>query len=128
MNNERYNQIIDEAYDNYNKYMTKNFMETRWCIVDISPDGTYITGHKCNRDEFISESKTQPGFSEKWGLKIEERELRAIERMEYYGRQYMKKDEIISVDEWLKVDYEGLNIPTKLITVYYKDEKIEVYE
>ena len=127
MNNEKYNQIIDEAYKNYNDYMTENFMETRWCKVEISPDGKWITGRKCNRDEFIIESKTQPEFSEKWELKIEERELSLLERYEL-----MKK-----LDNWVSVHYKEpktmeymdiQNIPTKLITITYNNIKTEIYE
>ena len=127
MNNEKLNQIIDEAYKNYNNYMTENFMETRWCKVELSPDGKSVTGRKCNREEFIIESKIQPGFSEKWGLKIEERELSLLERYEL-----MKK-----LDNWVSVHYkepktmeymDSQNIPAKLITITYNNEIIESYE
>ena len=127
MNNEKMNQIIDEAYKNYNNYMTENFMETRWCKVELSPDGKSVTGRKCNREEFIIESKIQPGFSEKWGLKIEERELSLLERYEL-----MKK-----LDNWVSVHYkepktmeymDSQNIPAKLITITYNNEIIESYE
>jgi len=78
-------------------------------------------------ESFINKCKTDPEFSEKWGLKIEERELSTVERMEYYGKHYMKEGETKSFDDLLKVDYVGLNIPTKLITTT-KITKIESYE
>ena len=129
-----YNQIIDEAYENYYNYMTTNFMETRWCKVEISPDGKSIMGRMCNRDEFIIESKTQPGFSERWGLKIEERELSWKERVEI-ARKTLSKEEFFEygnlspfttpiITYWLNQN----NIPTKLITVTYNNETIESYE
>ena len=117
------NQIIDEAYENYYNYMTTNFMETRWCKVEISPDGKSIMGRMCNRDEFIIESKTQPGFSERWGLKIEERELFMEER-------WKMADLTPNMTEF---DYcnklcDEYNVPTKLTTITYNNETIESYE
>ena len=77
-------------------------------------------------------------FSEMWGLKIEERELSLGERYEirckkenirndweqFYSTFGGYKNEMDS----LKKSLNDTNIPTKLITVTYKDEKIEVYE
>ena len=121
------NQIIDEVYENYYNYMTTNFMETRWCKVEISPDGKSIMGRMCNRDEFIIESKTQPGFSERWGLKIEERELSDDERSEIRDMQYFKNNLYRALKgSDTKIDWE--NIPTKLITITYNNETIESYE
>ena len=117
MNNEKMNQMIDEAYENYYNYMTTNFMETRWCKVEISPDGKSIMGRMCNRDEFIIESKTQPGFSERWGLKIEEREL--------------SDDELIKlVEEKVKnhEPFKNEDFPKRVITVTYNNGTIEIYE
>ena len=126
MNNEKLNQIIDEAYKNYNNYMTENFMETRWCKVELSPDGKSVTGRKCNREEFIIESKIQPGFSEKWGLKIEERELSLKERLNLVSTIIGEEKIRTYEDNLERVD--KLNIPTKLITITYNNETIESYE
>ena len=122
--------MIDEAYENYNNYMSENFMETRWCKVEMSPDGKSITGRKCNRNEFIIESKTQPGFSETWGLKIEERELSLEER---YG--LIETDKHIKFLTWqshgtdrIKELLDEQSVPTRLITITYNNETIEVYE
>ena len=140
---EKYNQIIDEVYNSYVQHtvlgVNNGFDRIQGhldnCLVEYDGYYEYFTNPSFQygfrphtQEEFINKCKTDTEFSEKWGLKIEERELSAIERMEYYGRQYMKEDEIMSVDELLKVDYEGLGIPTKLITVTYKENKIEVYE
>ena len=112
-----YNQIIDEAYENYYNYMTTNFMETRWCKVEISPDGKSIMGRMCNRDEFIIESKTQPGFSERWGLKIEEREL-SDDRLIKLVEEKVKNHE----------PFKSEDFPKRVITVTYNNGTIEIYE
>jgi len=69
------------------------------------------------RGEFINKIKTDTEFSEKWGLKIEERELTWDESNEYYNNH-----------QSLKVPYLGLKVPTKLITITYNDKTIESYE
>jgi len=82
---------------------------------------------KLTKDEFINKCKTDPEFSERWGLTIEERELSLEERYEL-----MKK-----LDNWVSVHYkepktmeymDKHNIPTKLITMTYNDKTIESYE
>jgi hypothetical protein len=106
-------QIIDEEYALYlNESRIYNYPES------------FIV----SKEEFINKCKTDTEFSEKWGLKIEERELSLVERMEYYGKHFMKETESKTFDELLKVNYDELNIPTKQLTLTYKDEKIETYE
>jgi len=82
---------------------------------------------KLTKDEFINKCKTDPEFSERWGLTIEERELSLEERYEL-----MKK-----LDSWVSVHYkepktmeymDKHNTPTKLITISYNDKTIESYE
>ena len=115
MSKERYNQIIDEVYKNY--FLIKS--------MEKGPFG--ISGLILPKEEFINNCKTNPEFSEKWGLKIEERELSLLERYEL-----MKK-----LDNWVSVHYkepktmeymDSQNIPTKLITITYNNETIESYE
>ena len=106
MNNERYRQIIDEAYE---KWIDENSNNR------IYPN---ING----KEEFINRIKTDSGFSERWGLMIEERELCGLERW------YLCKNEIDVDDADLYSKLDRLNIPTKLITITYKEEKIEVYD
>ena len=131
MNNEQYNQIIDETYKKY-QLETWGECDKKWLI---ELDGMNMrTGEKCkvhrqlSKEEFVNKCKIDEEFSDKWELKIEERELSSIERMEYYGKHYMKENESMSIDDLVKVDYEKLNIPTKLITIKYRDKTIEVYE
>jgi hypothetical protein len=122
MNNERYNQIIDEVYD---KWITEYW-------------NNRIYPNQNDKEQFINRIKTDKEFSEKWELKIEERELSLEERYEirckkenirndweqFYSTFGGYKNEMDS----LKKSLNDNNIPTKLITITYKDEKIEVYE
>ena len=132
MNNERYLEIIDEAYENY----CSKCNEDEW-MKEIKLDlpfpnksyGLYA------QEEFINKSKTDLEFSERWGLKIEERELSLLERREI-ARNTVPLGKLAPPTNWSKViadgnyhtTYDYFNIPTKLITITYKDEKIEVYD
>ena len=116
---EKYNQIIDEAYERY------------WSSIETSEyDGIGPTSIKLPtlmKEEFINKCKKDPEFSEKWGLKIEERELNTQERNEWFqihlngNNPFMKSD-------WKDFELDQQNIPTKLITITYKDTIIESYE
>ena len=106
MTKERINQIIDEVY---NKYLT------RYMGYEDVP----------SKELFLFEIKNNPEFSEKWGLKIEERELRYEERIKLYEEKTnLSTTYILSVKETL----DKHSIPTKLITLRYNNETIESYE
>jgi hypothetical protein len=110
MNKEKYNQIIDEVYKNY--FLIKS--------MEKGPFG--ISGLILPKEEFINNCKTNPEFSEKWGLKIEERELSLEERRKLakYDSEFVSP---MTVESW-----DRNNIPTKLITLTYNNETIESYE
>jgi hypothetical protein len=137
-------ELLDKAY---NKYQSQTWFH----IDDLSSlaelDGMNMsTGErkKVYRQyapvEFIDKCKTNPEFSEKWGLKIEERELSAKERWDWYrknggpsGEQklvalmvYEDEEDNSHIHSWLKT--WAPNIPTKLITITYNDKTIESYE
>jgi len=103
---ERFNQIIDEVY---NKYLTK------YMGYDDVP----------SKELFLYEIKNNTEFSEKWGLKIEEKELSDVDRqiiLEQKGYEFR-------MNNWSKEEqYDKANIPTKLITLEYNQEKIYIYE
>ena len=111
MNNERYNQIMMEAYRQYSERSARKLFKSN----------TY--------QEFINKCKTDAKFSEKWGLKIEERELSLEERhqlalpiwKEKYG---LLADMMVPTN----VDNTPYKIPRKLITLTYNGETIESYE
>lgn len=124
---EQYQQIIDEVYRKYGDSHT--YFVDGW---------EHVTPIQHSKKSFIEEIKINPEFSEKWGLKIEERELRLGERYEiqckkenvrndweqFYSTFGGYKDEIDS----LKKSLNNANIPTKLITITYNNETIESYE
>ena len=107
MNNERYNQIIDEVYEkwideSWNKRIYPNINE---------------------KEQFINKIKTDVGFSEMWELKIEEKELSLEERSKIWNETHNPAGDIYTHSQ-----YNENNLPTKLITVTYKDKTIESYD
>jgi|694.fasta_scaffold137512_7 hypothetical protein len=111
MNKEKYNQIIVEVYEKYHQE-NKHVMYLTFLL----------------KEEFINKIKTDTEFSEKWGLKIEERELRPRQRTEVAQRMGIILSEgIKSSKEWDKECDEN-NVPTKIITLTYNNETIESYE
>ena len=101
-------QIINEAYENYYEYMRD---DRQW---------------ELDKEEFINKCKTDSEFSENWGLKIEERELSLEERKRIYEMEYTNHIEVEN-NHWLESKLKTRNIPTKLITLTYNNEKIESY-
>ena len=130
MNNEKYNQIIDEVYSNYLKNGQQEADRNR-------ENQTFLPMPK---QMFINKIKTNDEFLEKWGLKIEEREL-SLDEKEWQLEKTncindIENDRIIYGHEWEKYiqeQYEGIQltqgikIPTKLITITYNNETIEVF-
>ena len=96
--NKEQQELLGEAYKNYCKEYE---------------NGTHLIGTgllwmaKETKGTFVYRSKTDLEFSEKWGLKIEERELNVDE---------------LNIVNLLK------QTSTKLITMTYNDKTIESYE
>jgi hypothetical protein len=83
------------------------------------------------QEEFINKCKTDTEFSERWGLKIEERELSVIERIviaENSTEIIPGFDSHFDTDEDVHKVLDTWNTPTKLITITYNDKTIENYE
>ena len=86
------------------------------------------------RGEFINKCQTNPEFSQKWGLKIEERELSLEERSIIAGSNHNEVSQNIKMftgideDHTLHKNLDDNNTPTKLITITYKETIIESYE
>ena len=113
MNNEKYNQIIDEAYKNYLKNGQQEADRNK-------EDQTFLPMPK---QMFIDKIKTDNGFSNTWGLKIEERELDMMERWGLAGLT----PNMTEFDYCNKLCDEH-KVPTKLITITYNNETVEIYE
>ena len=125
MNKERYNQIINEAYENYSKEYEKD-NSIGMCLLVARMDGKK-TYRKPDKEMFIGLCTHDSVFSEKWGLKIEERELSLEERKKLYEGEFTPGIEVTN-DHWLNSKLTTRNIPTRLITLTYNNETIESYE
>ena len=139
--NKEQQELLGEAYEKYLEY-TINGIETGLdkikgyldgCLVEY--DGYYehftnpsfVYGYRTyNQEEFINKCKTDTEFSEKWGLKIEERELTPKERIGLAGGRIQDKYPAL-VEMSLRVCDER-DIPTKLITITRNGKTIESYE
>jgi hypothetical protein len=105
--NKEQQQIIDEVW--------KCFSNVRKSMLMLKPPasenklGEYIEWYEqiTTKEEFINKCKTDVEFSDKWGLEIEEREL---------------SDDELNIFNLFKQN------PTKLITITYNNETIEIYE
>jgi hypothetical protein len=138
--NKEQQELFDEVYENYTKYPLATIHDHRtnilyqnrdkgWCVLNgrsmVSPHPT----RHLTQQEFINKCKTNPEFSERWGLKIEERELFRLERINVaiekkitHKTAHLTKD--FDYQKWC----DEQNIPTKLITITYNDKTIESYE
>jgi hypothetical protein len=128
--------IIDEAYKNY--IYNPDYKAEGVADLMGSQAGQLV---KCpTQEDFINKCKTNPEFSNKWDLKIEERELSLEERLAMVNQTNIqdiisdipnaKKDEKNGQRylDYCKIRCDIDNIPTKLITITYNDETLESYE
>ena len=130
MNNEKYNQIIDEVW--------KCFSNVRKSMLMLKPPASenklreYIEWYEqiTTKEEFINKCKTDPEFSERWGLKIKERELTLEERYNIWFNNNYETGMERYFDPNRLPDFDNEYYeptPTKLITVTYNNQTIEVY-
>ena len=131
--NKEQQELLDEAYVNY---ITKKYIEFEtWretnsdALVNYREDTKelFLKSIKDNKHWFSGEKN----FSDKWGLKIEERELSGSERIDLYCKEYtggVKGKYEPPFDDFIDYKLTTRNIPTKLITITYNDKKIESYE
>ena len=132
MNSEQ-QELVDLAYKNY--IYNPDYKAEGVADLMSSQAGQLV---KCpTQEDFITECKTDSKFSEKWGLKIDERELSLEERYELCKENTNKNplkysDENGNYPEHIQKPIlkwmESENIPTKLITITYNNETIENYE
>ena len=132
--NKEQQELLDDAYVNY---ITKKHIEFEtWrernsdALVNYREDTKelFLKSIKDNKHWFSGEKN----FSDKWGLKIEERELSLEERIRMYalkeGQTYEEFVTNWNTDEQWSEDLSDTAIPTKLITITYNDTKIQSYE
>ena len=119
MSKEIYNQIIDEVYNEY----VKSF-ENQSLVKQHSFDTDPMT-----KEMFIEKIKFLGEFSQKWELKIEERELSLDERHNIALPIWKEKyGELAEMMVKTNVDNTPYKIPTKQITLTYQNESIQFYE
>jgi hypothetical protein len=119
--NKEQQELLDTAYENY----CLSYKDGHEFYEDETVKRSYT------QEEFINKCKTDTEFSEKWGLKIEERELSVIERIviaENSTEIIPGFDSHFDTDEDVHKVLDTWNTPTKLITITYNDKTIESYE
>jgi hypothetical protein len=134
--NKEQQELVNEAYKNYrSKSKDIDLPENLYnkLIDALNTDAMFpidYPNRMLTKEEFINKCKTDSEFSEKWGLTIEERELSLEERYKLAninGRKERLPGEPHYTDEQQHSLLDEL-VPTKLITVTYNNETIEVYE
>jgi hypothetical protein len=117
-------ELLESAYYNfiYNPYYkAKSFTDL------MSSQASQLV--KCpTQEDFIDKCKTDIKFSEKWGLKIEERDLSFEERHMIWHDDNKKANVSPFMEKQLSSMLDEINIPTKLVTMKYNDIKLERYE
>jgi hypothetical protein len=120
-------ELLDEVY--------RKYADSHW-TPPSNPKGKLLSDQlfslvpmEHSKESFINKCKTDSEFSERWGLKIEERELCKLERINVaiekkltHKTAHLTKD--FDYQKWC----DEQNIPTKLITITYNDTKLESYE
>jgi hypothetical protein len=124
--NKEQQELLDEAYERY-----LNGGDIKWLnqIEINTPLGKMNIPVPYSQEEFINKCKIDTEFSERWGLKIEERELSLEERYQIAIPIWKEKyGPLANMMVPTNVDNTPYKIPTKLITVTYNNETIESYE
>jgi hypothetical protein len=117
--NKEQQELLDKVYENYwNSHPDEE--------KTFQYEGHNIETRRMTKDEFVDMVKTDKECGRRWGLKIEERELSLEER----ETLLLEIDDTFrtSTTQEIKLVLDEYNIPTKLITITYKDKTIESYE
>jgi hypothetical protein len=115
--NEKQQELLVKVYENYTKSKAHP-LDGKYGDTSVRKfNHMYPYEPILSQEEFIGEIKTDPEFSEKWGLTIEERELSREERIEFYVNTYMHGVGKPAGFEDAKLATR--NVPIKLITLTY---------
>jgi hypothetical protein len=125
--NKEQQDILNEVY--------RKYADSHW-TPPSNPKGKLLSDQlfsvvpmEHSKESFINKCKTNTEFSEKWGLKIEQRELSLEERYKIALPIWKEKYGLLAnMMVSTNVDNTPYNIPTKLITITYNDKTIESYE
>jgi hypothetical protein len=132
--NKEQQALLGEAYEGYVESYNKGNAS------GIQLDNG--TKRVANIDEFIRRIRQDIPFAEKWGLKFEKRELSWEERRELVSED-IARGRVLDRNGLNQGDFGDIspftekiihywmnqfNIPTKLITITYKETIIESYE
>jgi hypothetical protein len=126
--NKEQQELLDEVY--------RKYADSHW-TPPSNPKGKLLSDQlfsvvpmEHSKESFINKCKTNTEFSEKWGLKIEERELSWEERSKLLSTEQFYEFGFLSPFTDVIINYylNQKNIPTKLITITYNDKTIESYE
>ena len=109
MKNETFNRIIDEVY--------KHYQETHEYEPFILTDEMGLT-----KEDFIKKATNNYSFGFLFGISLNERELSLEERTK------LAEGKIVYLLGSKEDSYNEDGIPTRVITLFYKGEEIEVYE
>ena len=111
MTKDKFNQIIDDAYQNYldNHHYEPFILEEE---MDLS------------KEDFINTAKNNYGFSFLFGLELNERKLTFEEQIQWV----MKHTDVEMENFYITEEVYKPTTPTKLVRLFYKGEEIEIYE
>jgi len=102
---------INEAYIKYLDYLNEHQIYGTWY----------------DKKNFEKECKENKEFAKMWGLNIEERVLSLEERNRWFHINWNANNPTMKSD-WKDYELDQQNVPTKLITITYNNEKIEDYD
>jgi hypothetical protein len=124
--NKEQQELLDEVYGKY--------ADSHW-TPPTNPKGKLLSDQlsslvpmEHSKESFINKIKANTGFSQKWGLKIKERELSLEERAKWLedNKGYDLLVGNLDHDHIREVVEE--EAPIKLITITYNNKTIESYE
>jgi len=110
-NIETYNQLIDDAYENYlNTHEYESF---------IMSDEMNLT-----KDEFIKKVNSSYGFANIFGLDIDKKEMTWDEKVQWV----IKNTDVEWENVYIVEEAHKETTPTKVITMTYKNQVVKYYE